>query len=66
VEFSIVADALHDPACVFCKIIKGEIPSARVLETESAVAFLDIQPPLNSPKKSRPMSAQSCRNFVAV
>jgi histidine triad (HIT) family protein len=39
-----VADLAHDPRCVFCKIVAGEIPSARVLETEEAVAFLDIQP----------------------
>lgn len=34
----------HDPSCVFCKIVRGEIPSARILETEHAVAFLDINP----------------------
>jgi histidine triad (HIT) family protein len=34
----------YDPACVFCKIVRGEIPSARVLETDHAVAFLDINP----------------------
>ncbi|HEX8201908.1 MAG TPA: HIT family protein [Isosphaeraceae bacterium] len=34
----------HDPGCLFCKIARGEIPSARVLETEQAVAFLDIHP----------------------
>lgn len=34
----------HDPACVFCKIVRGEIPSSRVLETERALAFLDINP----------------------
>ena len=34
----------HDPNCVFCKIIDGQIPSARVLETDLAVAFLDINP----------------------
>ena len=35
---------VHDPNCVFCKIILREIPSATVLETEDAVAFLDIHP----------------------
>jgi histidine triad (HIT) family protein len=30
--------------CVFCKIVQGEIPSARVLETDRAIAFLDINP----------------------
>lgn len=34
----------HDPACIFCKIVRGEIPSARVLETDSCLAFLDINP----------------------
>jgi histidine triad (HIT) family protein len=29
---------------VFCKIVVGQIPSARVLETDMAVAFLDINP----------------------
>jgi histidine triad (HIT) family protein len=39
-----LANLAPDLRCVFCKIIAGEIPSARVLETEQAVAFLDIQP----------------------
>jgi histidine triad (HIT) family protein len=39
-----VAHPEHDPHCVFCKIVHGEIPSARLLETDLAVAFLDIQP----------------------
>lgn len=30
--------------CVFCKIIKGEIPSEKVYEDEETVAFKDIQP----------------------
>ena len=30
--------------CIFCKIIKGEIPSYKVAETEEAYAFLDIGP----------------------
>ena len=34
----------RDPACLFCKIVGGEIPSAKVLETDGAVAFLDINP----------------------
>lgn len=28
--------------CIFCKIVKGEIPSAKVFENEHVVAFLDI------------------------
>lgn len=34
----------HDPGCLFCRIVRGEIPSARVLETDLALAFLDISP----------------------
>ena len=34
----------HHPGCIFCKIVRGEIPSTRVLESADAIAFLDIQP----------------------
>lgn len=30
--------------CVFCKIIKGEIPCEKVYEDEDVLAFKDIQP----------------------
>ncbi len=30
--------------CLFCKIIRGEIPSAKVYEDEKVYAFLDIDP----------------------
>ena len=30
--------------CIFCKIIKGEIPSSKVYETEFLYAFRDIAP----------------------
>jgi len=30
--------------CIFCKIIKGEIPSYKVYEDENFYAFLDIKP----------------------
>lgn len=30
--------------CVFCKIIKGEIPCYKVYEDEKSLAFLDIKP----------------------
>lgn len=32
----------YDSNCVFCKIIKGEIPSTTVYEDDSVKAFLDI------------------------
>ncbi len=34
----------HDSDCIFCKIVRGEISSARVIETDESVAFLDINP----------------------
>ena len=30
--------------CIFCKIVRGEIPSSRVAENERAIAFDDISP----------------------
>ena len=30
--------------CIFCKIIKGEIPSTKVYEDEKVIAFNDINP----------------------
>jgi len=30
--------------CIFCKIIKGEIPSDKVYEDEEVLAFKDINP----------------------
>ena len=30
--------------CVFCKIVAGEIPAAKVYEDEGAIAFRDINP----------------------
>jgi|SRR3989344_6196188 len=30
--------------CVFCKIIKGEIPCAKIYEDSKTLAFLDISP----------------------
>ncbi len=30
--------------CIFCKIIAGEIPAAKLVETDKVVSFLDINP----------------------
>ncbi|HBR70149.1 TPA: histidine triad nucleotide-binding protein [Candidatus Dependentiae bacterium] len=30
--------------CIFCKIIKGEIPSQKIAETDELIAFNDIHP----------------------
>ena len=34
----------NEPDCIFCKIIAGEIPCAKLLDEPEAVAFLDIGP----------------------
>lgn len=33
-----------DPDCIFCKIIRGDIPSRKVYEDGEVVAFHDIHP----------------------
>lgn len=30
--------------CIFCKIVAGEIPCAKIYESETCIAFLDIAP----------------------
>ena len=30
--------------CIFCRIVRGEIPSAKIFETDTVLAFLDINP----------------------
>ena len=34
----------HDPDCLFCKIVAGELPSTKVAEDDRTVAFMDINP----------------------
>ena len=34
----------HDEKCIFCKIIKGEIPAKIIYEDEYTLALLDIKP----------------------
>jgi histidine triad (HIT) family protein len=36
-----------DSSCIFCKIIKKEIPSTQIYEDEDFLAFLDIEPVSN-------------------
>ncbi|CEO59859.1 Putative Remark: Hnt1 from S. cerevisiae interacts with the cyclin dependent kinase Kin28 [Penicillium brasilianum] len=35
---------MSSAACIFCKIIKGDIPSFKIFESDKVFAFLDIQP----------------------
>ena len=30
--------------CLFCKIVRGEIPSSKVYEDDTVLAFMDIEP----------------------
>lgn len=34
----------YDPHCVFCRIISGELPCAKVYEDDKILAFLDLAP----------------------
>ena len=36
--------APHDPDCIFCKIVAGQIPSRKVYEDEDLFVFHDIHP----------------------
>lgn len=35
---------MTDPNCIFCKIVRGEIPAHKVYEDKNFLAFLDINP----------------------
>ena len=35
---------MTDPNCIFCKIVKGEIPSFKIYEDKDFIAILDLFP----------------------
>jgi len=35
---------MNDQNCLFCKIVKGEVPCDKIYEDEKFLAFLDIKP----------------------
>jgi histidine triad (HIT) family protein len=35
---------MQDPNCIFCRIVRGEIPSRKVYEDADVLAFHDINP----------------------
>lgn len=37
-------DIKNDEGCIFCKIVKGEIPSKKIYEDANVISFLDIAP----------------------
>ncbi len=39
-----MAAPARDPNCLFCRIIAGEIPAAKLLETDEAIIIADINP----------------------
>ncbi|PDQ20237.1 HIT family protein [Mesorhizobium sanjuanii] len=39
-----MAEATYDPENIFAKILRGEIPSHRVYEDDTVIAFMDVMP----------------------
>jgi histidine triad (HIT) family protein len=39
-----MSDPQFDPSCIFCKIVRGQIPAKKAYEDEEVLAFHDIQP----------------------
>lgn len=37
-------DVVADEDCLFCKIVAGDVPSEKVIETDGVLAFRDINP----------------------
>ncbi|MBP9192486.1 MAG: HIT domain-containing protein, partial [Ignavibacteria bacterium] len=35
---------MNDPNCIFCKVVKGDIPSYKIYEDEKFIAILDLCP----------------------
>ena len=35
---------MNDPKCLFCRIVRGEIPANKLYEDEDVLAFHDIRP----------------------
>lgn len=48
--------------CIFCKIIKGEIPCSKVYEDEEFIAFLDIMP--TSPGQTLVVPKKHCTSYA--
>ena len=43
-NFQVFFDMSIEDNCIFCRIIRGEIPAAKIFEDERVFAFLDIEP----------------------
>jgi histidine triad (HIT) family protein len=62
---------MHDPNCIFCKLIRGEIPSKKVYEDDDILGFWDIHPvaPLHVlliPKKHIPTLSDATHEDAAI
>lgn len=50
--------------CIFCKIIKGEIPAEKIYEDEKTLAFLDISP--NNPGHTLVVAKEHYENIEVI
>jgi histidine triad (HIT) family protein len=39
-----ITEVTTEPSCVFCKIVRGEIPAQKIYDDPEVVAFNDIRP----------------------
>lgn len=53
-----------DETCIFCKIVRGEIPSHNIYEDEMYIAFLDIAP--LEPGHTLVVPKTHCTSFVEL
>src|SRR5581483_1319211 len=54
----------YDPNNIFAKILRGELPSYKVYEDETALAFLDIMP--RAPGHTLVLPTAPARNLLDV
>lgn len=50
--------------CIFCKIIKGEIPAEIIYQDEKIIAFLDIKPAVKG--HTLFVTKQHCQDFLSL
>ena len=55
---------MHDPNCVFCKIVAGQIPCFKLHEDEHTLAFMDINP--GNPGHALAIAKEHWENLAAM